>query len=328
MTATTLKIDSGVDTRKLSSSFLKGRGEDGDQVWLQDFSEKTFEWVKKAGRDIKSYWNSVVGGAKTLWEKVTSGDWGFFRRWFDEAPLLPKLAGTGAALLTAGVVVVVGGAVVGGIAGGVKLIVAKLGLANSIALGTAMPVIMGTVLQGVEWAYNFDWAVSDKEIFKRCKEAAERIYEPLGEALGKSLATIVAGRFGESVPRVEVNLRLAAATVLINPSLQNRIVDALADLLQSVKQIAYEILFLQTYKGVRQVAAELSGNPEWGDEGQQPFVIARKVETFYEQVKASDYLSHLNEKQWEGIESFGSSFWEELKDLLTDEDTYVEWRAA
>ena len=176
MAGRVLKINSGVDTKKLSSSFLKKGGDDGDKNWLRKFSSNTYEWVKEAGRDIKSYWDSVVGGAKTLWEKVTSGDWGFFKRWFNEAPLLPKLAGTGAALLTAGVVVVVGGAAIGGIAGGVKLVIAKLGLANSIALGTAMPVVMGTVLQGVEWAYNFNWAVSDKEIFKKCKEAAERIY--------------------------------------------------------------------------------------------------------------------------------------------------------
>lgn len=320
------EINSGVRASRLSGSFFKGGGDNADKNWLQEVGSDLVEKVKSLGRDIGKYLKSVVGGARVVFEKVTSGDWDFFKRWFDEAPLIPKLAGTGAALLTGAVVIFAGGSIVGSAVGGIKGLVASLGLTNSILLAGAMPAIMGTVINAGEWAYDFDWATPDISLIKQCKDAINNIWEPLGESMGQALAAIVVGRFGRTAaPAVDVDLTMAAYFTIINPSLQDQIIDALASLVSAVKSIAYEILFLQTYKGVRQIAAKLTGNDEWGEEGQQPFIISQKVERVYERVKASDYLGHISDEQWEGIEAFGESFMETLKDLLQEEDTYTNW---
>lgn len=320
-------INSGVRLSRLSGSFFKGGGDNADKTWLEEMGEGLVDKIKDVGKDIGSYLKSVAGGARVVFEKVTSGDWGFFKEWFDEAPLLPKVAGTGAAMLTGAVLIFAGGAVVGAAAGGIKGICASLGLANSVALASAMPAIMGTVINVGEWAYDFNWATPDTALINQCKEAINRIWEPMGEALGEAFAAIVVGRFGKAfaAPAVDVDLTVAAYFSLINPSLQDQIIDSLTDLLSAVKDIAYEILFLQTYKGVRQIAAKLTGNEQWGKEGQQPFVISEKVQTVYEEVKASDYLGHISDEQWEGIEAFGSTFVDTLKDLLQEEDTYTNW---
>ena len=320
-------INSGVRKSKLSATFFKSQGEGGDEGWLNDVAANLVEKVKTAGRDVQKYLRSVAGGARVVFEKVTQGDWGFFREWFNEAPLLPKLAGTGAALLTGAVVLFVGGSAVAGVGAGMKGMLAASGFTNMVLLADAMPRVMGTVINAGEWAYNFDWAVPDSALVAQCKDAITGIYEPLGEALGAAVAGMLAGSIGSAfAQRVDLDMTLLAYFCIVNPTLEEEIVDAMSGLLQSVKDIAYEVLFLQTYKGVRQIAGKLTGNEEWGEDGQEPFIISQKVNEAYEKVKASDYLGHLTDEHWEGIEAFGESFYETFKDLLQEEDTYVNWQ--
>ena len=317
------RIDSGVDSLKLTSSVMKN--EEVDTNWLSRMSTQAGKWFDAQAKNLGNWWEQVRGGAVEVGKAIARQDWQLFVDWFKEAPLIPKLAGTGAVLLTSAIVLLGGGAIVSAIGSGIGGVLSGLGVGGTLGAASVMPAVMTAAVQGVEWAWNVDWAESDNSIFKKCRQALESLYEPLGETLGRSAAVVIAGKFGSGVARVQINRRVCAAIWLLNPSLRERMLDALTDLVSAVKAVGRRLAFNLTFVGVRQIAAKLSGNEQWGEEGQDPFIISKKAETFYKQLKQSDVLKFISEKQWEGIEAGATAFWEELKDLLVEESTYVEW---
>lgn len=314
----------GVDEGQLTSTWLTGGKI--DLKWFQKGASKVFSFLKDlATFDLRQWLKDVKGGAIEVWKAIKGGNWKLFKDWFKEAPILPKMAATVAVGITAGVVVLVGGAALGMVGAGIASIMGGLGVGGTLALAAVMPGLMSKVVQATSFAYNFDWNVSDKKLYENCKTALENLYEPFGEAIGRSLAALIVGK-AASPPQLELNQKHLACIWLINENIREELVDAITELRVAVRFAATNIAFMLSYSNVRKIAADFFDKEnQWGKEGSEPFVFSQKVEKVYEKVKTSEFFSWVNEKQWEGFETGVEAFFETLGDLLTDQSTYETW---
>lgn len=92
--------------------------------------------------------------------------------------------------------------------------------------------LMRNLLNFGEFAYNFNWDVSDKSLWEFIKQQINSLYGPAGELVGGSLARlIVMGTF--TPPKIQVNIR---ALALQFECAEN---DIREELLQNISQFAY-----------------------------------------------------------------------------------------
>ena len=317
----------GIDQRELTSTAIAG-GAMSSQ-WFNAFSTPFYQQIQSLKAfDFKKWAGSVKGGALVIAENIKKGNWGFFKEWLQEAPLVPKIAGIVAGGLIAGTVLIVGGQALGFVGAGVGSLVAAHPAFVGGFLGVTIPTVMSKLTQGVSQAYNFDWAASDKKMMDDLKQAANALYVPLGETVGKSLASLVAGKVGQSVNAATLRIRegAIAAMCMINPTIKETLVDALSSLRYAVQEVVKKALFVMTYINARKVAARLLDKEDtWGKEGQSPFIVSEKVEETWAKVKEDEYFDWVNEQQWEGIETMTSTFFETLGELLSEQGTYEEW---
>lgn len=316
----------GVSNEELTSTALSGGKVNGR--WFSTFSSKFFgELQSLKSFDFKQWASDIKGGAIAVWDNIKKGNWGFFRDWLNDAPAIPKAAGVVAGGLITGTTLIVSGAAVGFIGSGVGAVLTKTTTFGGLA-AMSVPAMMGKVTQGVSTAYNFDWASSDKKLMDDLKEAANGLYNPLGETVGKSLASLVAGKVGQSVntPTLRIREGAIAAMCMINPTIKESLIDGLSSLRYAVQEVAKKMVITVTYINARKVAARLLDKEEtWGKEGQSPFIISEQVSETWTKVKQQEIFDWVNEKQWEGVETMASTFFDTLGDLLTDEGTYEEW---
>lgn len=316
----------GVDLKELTSTAVAGK--EIAAQWFNAFSSQLYKEVQiLKSFDFKKWAGSLKGGALAIGENIKKGNWGFFKDWLLEAPMIPKVAGLLAGGVIAGTVLLVGGKAVGLVGAGVGSLVAAHPAFVGGFLGVTVPTLMGKLTQGISQAYNFDWAASDKKMMDDLKQAANALYVPLGETVGKSLAALVAGKVGSTATTtLRIREGAIAAMCMINPTIKDTLVEALSSLRYAVQAVAKKALFIITYINTRKVAAKLLDKEEtWGKEGQSPFIVSEKVEETWSKIKADEYFDWVNEQQWEGMESLASTFFETLGDLLTDQGTYEEW---
>ncbi|MET0099898.1 MAG: hypothetical protein ABWU11_24725, partial [Arthrospira platensis] len=188
----------GIDQRELTSTAIAGGAMSAQ--WFNSFSSTFYQQVQNLKAfDFKKWAGSVKGGALAIAENIKKGNWGFFKDWLLEAPMVPKVAGLLAGGLIAGTVLIIGGKAVGLVAAGAGGVISAHPAFVGGFLGVTVPTLMSKLTQGVSQAYNFDWAASDKKMMDDLKQAANALYVPLGETVGKSLASLVAGKVGQSV---------------------------------------------------------------------------------------------------------------------------------
>ncbi|MDF0551689.1 hypothetical protein [Kamptonema sp. UHCC 0994] len=167
----------------------------------------------------------------------------------------------------------------------------------------------------------FDWAQSDASLMAGIKSAIEGLYNPLGAALGRSVASVIVGGAVKNVPKVRINVRQLANLIEIhdgNESVKDALMEAVANVRQSVKAAGQSILFKMSYMNIRKYAAKALGKEdEWGKEAPS-FTFAAQFE---EGIK----IIIPNEKGADvAIEGF-EEFFDTLGDLLGEEDVYTEF---
>ena len=301
--------------------------------WLRDISSKAIEWMKNAGKNILSYLNQVKGGAIEVFNAIASGNWGLFSDWFKNAPLLPKIAGSGAALLTAGILILGGGKIIGSVGSGLGALISRIGTGVAArigpggvaflgtALANAAPQIMSAVVQTSERLWHFDWSQSDKALMQGIKNAIEGLYTPLGQALGRSVASIIVGGAVKNVPKLRINVRQLANLIEIhdgNESVKNSLLSAVTNLWYAVKSAGKNILAKMSYMNVRKYAAKAVGKEdEWGKEAPS-FTFAAQFEEGIKTIVP-------NEKVAEAVIEGFEEFFDTLGDLVTEEDVYTEF---
>lgn len=318
-----------IATGTYATAFVRG---EADTKWLGEISSQALGWMKNAGKDILAHLEKVKGGAIEVWNAISSGNWNLFKQWWNGASTVEK----GAGVLLAGTIIYVGGSAIGGIARGIGALLTRIGTAAAGAasrigpggraflggtLAMTAPQLMSSVVQTSEKLWHFDWAQSDKSLMDGIKGAIEGLYTPLGQALGRSVASVIVGGSVKNVPKVRINIRQLANLIEIhdgNESVRNSLLEAVANIWQSVKSAAKSILFKMAYMNIRKYAAKAVGKQdEWGKEAPS-FTFASQFE---EGIK----IIIPNEKGAEvAIEGF-EEFFDTIGELLTEEDVYTEF---
>lgn len=307
-----------------------------------NFASKFYEFgyignLTKRFMDVKKIVNGFVTGWQAALDKVNQGI-SFFKKWFADDPI-PATAGLIAAGLTLGVVVVVGGQAVAAIPGGLaalrsmRLITLARG-ALSIGIGTA---VIGSMIRfavrGVQFLWNFNWNITDKQIKEQQEGLINSMYGQLGEALGSSLGTLLCGGAPvELIKRshlVRVNPMLLAKIREVTEfdphneqygELYEEMMENLRALVRMGTRVASQIAFIETYKNLRKWIKNAAKDArlgvffpklgkiieQWGREGSQAWSFASAVENFVE---------NIDDKK---IQSFTEEFVESFMDSCTE----------
>lgn len=186
-----------------------------------------------------------------------------------------------------------------------------------------LPQLAEKFVEASEVVWHFDWKISDKQLQEDMKSAVTNLYGPLGESLGRSLAAIVIGRGlgGASIPRVKINpSQIANLIELSGGSEQVRdvLIDAITEMWSATRSAAQMILFKFVYLNGRKYLEKKTGQELGGSEEADSFIFAEKFE---EKIKEIAPETEVSDAVIEGFEAF----FEQLGDLLTEEDTYVSF---
>jgi hypothetical protein len=185
-----------------------------------------------------------------------------------------------------------------------------------------LPTLAEKVVQSTEIFWHFDWKISDKQLYEDMKSAVVNLYEPLGEALGRSLAAIVVGRGlggSASIPKVKINPTQIANLIELSggsEQVRDMLIDSITEMWFAVKSAAQTILFKYIYLNGRKYVERQLGKELGGSEDSSSFIFAEKFE---EKVKELVPNEEVSEAVIQGFETF----FESLGDLLTEEDTYA-----
>jgi hypothetical protein len=184
-----------------------------------------------------------------------------------------------------------------------------------------LPQLAEKVVQFSETVWHFDWKISDKQLQEDMKSAVTNLYGPLGESLGRSLAAIIVGRGlgGGAIPKVRINpAQIANLIELSGGSEQVRdiLIDAITEMWFAVRSAAQTILFKYIYMNGRKYIEKKTGKELGGNEESESFIFAEKFEEKIREIAPDENVS---DAVIEGFEAF----FDQLGDLLTEEDTYA-----
>ena len=294
---------------------------------------------------VGGFWNNVVTVAGDLLNKFAD----FIQRqlnkinifgvnfgsWLQEEPI-QAVAGAGAALLTGGVVLVVGGSVAGMVRGGISTIwrAARLAL-NAVGLGGLVRMAVG----GIQRTWNFNFQITDKEIRAKQKSLLESQAGVWGEALGSMVGTLC----GFSLGRIAYSNQ--ADLIRFNPDLIAKLdelrinnfdqdselweeaVQNLKTAIVSSSRAAMNIAGLEAYLNVRKAVKAIARGVNlsamwpslgkmietWGEEGQKPWSFASAQEEFVESLPDG------------AIENFVEEFLEAAQDMCAESTIQVSY---
>ncbi|MGB3513089.1 MAG: hypothetical protein WBA93_28520 [Microcoleaceae cyanobacterium] len=315
-----MEVKTGVDLNKLWVAFE--RKTSPQTSWLKQKGKEISNFAREQVRYFKDVTpENIVEGGKVLIDKVVKRDWGFFKDWVKDAPFVAKAAGLAAAAGSIGVAVLAGTKVVGAVA---ATSLGKFVTGVAVTAGLSRARFFEGTFQYTEQALNFDWNINLDKFIKQLQSRLDDFYSDafgsLGSAFGRSAATVVVNRELGSA-RVRINSTTCAVATLIDPSIENDMINALEDICFSARSVITQIMTMISFVGVRQIAANVLDKPEWADGGDSPFIISEKVEEYWESNKKNNpdykYL-------WKFSETFFNAFGDRMRDLLTDEETWLE----
>jgi hypothetical protein len=164
-------------------------------------------WLEGQGwesltKPISDLWNNVTTTAGNLWNSWSNWIQSQLQKveifgvnlgqWLNDDPLSAS-AGLAAAGLSAGVIFLTGGAAVGKIVGGIKVLwQAARGTFKLLGLGA----LIRAGVQGVQRIWNFNWNISDKQIRETQKSQLAGLAGTWGEALGSMVGTLCGWTLG------------------------------------------------------------------------------------------------------------------------------------
>lgn len=258
-----------------------------------------------------------------------------FGQWLQEEPI-QAIAGAGAALLTGGVVLVVGGAVAGLVRGGISGIwkAARLAL-NAIGLGGLVRAAVG----GIQRIWNFNFQITDTQVKAQQKSLIEGQAGVWGEALGSMVGTLCGfslGRvaYAKQADLIRFNPELIAKLdeLRINnfdedSDLWEEAVENLKSAIASSSRAAMNIAGLEAYVNVRKAVKAIARGVNlsamwpslgkmletWGEEGQQPWSFASAQEAWIESLPEG------------AIRNFTEEFLESAQDMCAESSIQVSY---
>ncbi|MEG4861229.1 hypothetical protein QUB75_27035 [Microcoleus sp. K1-B6] len=303
------------------------------------------EGLEELAQAVGGFWNNIVSAAGDLINRFANfvqqqlnkvNIFGVnFGQWLQEEPL-QAIAGAGAALLTGGVVLIVGGAVAGFVGGGIVKIWKASRLAfSALGLGGLVRAAVGAVQR----TWNFNFQISDKQIRAQQKSLLESQAGVWGEALGSLAGTLCGyslGRvaYANQAELIRFNPDLIAKldelrinnfdenSELWEESVQN-LKTAIASSARAAMNIAGFEAYVNVRKAVKAIArgVNLSGMwpslgkmvETWGDEGQKPWSFASAQEEWVESLPDG------------GIQNFVEEFLEAAQDMCAESSIQVSY---
>ena len=184
-------------------------------------------------------------------------------------------------------------------------------------------ILMEKVTRGAEAVWHYDWGKSDAQLMAEMKSAVTGLYSPLGETLGRSIASIIVGRGlggGAGVPKVRINCAQMASLIEVtggSESVRETLIDAVTDLWWSVKGAAQAIIIRFLHINGRKFLEKQTGKSLSQTEPQS-FIFAEKFEEKIQKIFPDQNVSQAV------IDGF-EAFFDTLGDLLTEEDTYAQF---
>lgn len=283
--------------------------------FFKDIGSSITNWIAKGWVNAKSLLKNMADGAKELFGAIARGDWKLFENWLKEDPVA-VVAGAGAVLLTAGVVV---GLVAAGV-GAIGAALAGVTVGGVALTGVGAAVLKGAV-GGVQTVYNFDFNKSDAAIVAQINSAFVGLANVAGEATGKALAGFIVGR--KEPPKLKIDIKAAATMFLAlegngDNEIAEEILQELSRLGWAFYRFAKNALFSMGYINFRQWAKKniKSGIPwvdkmiaSWGEEGGKPWVISQQVNSFIETIEdgnraLGNFLEGIVEGFGDGFQDF------------------------
>lgn len=226
----------------------------------------------------------------------------FFTQWWKDDPV-GATAGAIAGTLTLGVVVVVGGQLLGGVGGGLaalrglKVVSLIRGTAIALTAAGALGALIRFAVRGVQFAYNFNWNITDSQIRQQQKSLIDGLYGQFGETAGTALASLLCGYAPVQIVKrsniVKVNPVALARIKEISEfdpqgdnygELYEEMMESVRALVASGTRVAAQALFLESYKNIRKLLKDgflMTGLGKlfpglgkmvknWGAEGSKP----------------------------------------------------------
>ena len=303
------------------------------------------EGLSEIANAVAGFWNGIVAAAGDLLNKFANfvqsqlnkiNIFGVnFGTWLQENPI-GAIAGAGAALLTGGVVLVVGGTVAGFVGGGIVKI-AKMTRLAFTALGLG-GLIRGAV-GGIQRTWNFNLQISDKEIRAKQKSLIEGLAGVWGGALGSVVGTLCGFTFGRTAYSNQAELirfnpdliakldelrinNFDSNSELWEEALQN-LKSAIASSTRAAINIAGFEAYLNVRKAVKAIARGINLSAmwpslgsmieTWGNEGQKPWSFASAQQERVESLRDG------------AIENFAEEFLENVQDMCAESTVQVSY---
>ncbi|NEO55908.1 MAG: hypothetical protein F6K54_24280 [Okeania sp. SIO3B5] len=270
-----------------------------DINWLKEVGSPLVNWLKRPIASAGNFLNKVVEGGKAVIESIQKGTFGkIFNQWAKEDPLAAA-AGTIATGLAAGVLLIVGGAAVGWVAGGVGTAVGSLGVGGGLVAGATLGGLASGILTTAETIYDFNLQISDKQIMKDIEAAIDNLYGPAGEFIGRQIATMAVGGLS-SPPKVQINIDTMALLWELKPEIRQELLQNVSNFafqgIQTGLTIAIKYAFLhgrqaikklwkKSPKVIRKLVPGLDkAIATWGDDGKEPWSLEDGVNTQVEKI--------------------------------------------
>lgn len=255
-----------------------------------------------------------------------------YARWFNDDPI-PATAAAIAVGASFGLILVVGGAASGSIAGGLTAFRA-LSLAGKIkyglaAVGVIAPIgaLIRFMIRGVQFTWNFNWNMTDKAIKSQQEGLVESLYSLAGTVVGSSLATLLCGvapiQISQRANLIKVNpmtLAMIRDLTEFNPhsdqygEIFEEMMEATKALIKGSARVTAQVQFLESYKNIRKWIKDVAKRTElsaifpqladtidkWGKEGSQSWSFSEAIEEWTESI-SDQKIQNFTEKT---IESF------------------------
>jgi hypothetical protein len=185
------------------------------------------------------------------------------------------------------------------------------------------PQLASRLVQSVQQVWHFNWKISENQLREDIKSAVTNLYEPLGEFVGRSIATVLVGRGlgGNNIPKIRINTGQIARLIELSggsETIRDSLIDAVTDIWYAVKSAAQLILMKFLYLNGRQFVEKVTGQELGGEKEGESFVFAEKFEE-----KVRDIVP--GEEAQDAVINGFEVFFDTIGDLLTEEDLYAEY---
>ncbi len=298
------------------------------------FLKPVGDFLSNVAKNVTNFVGDVWRGFQQFFNNPSN----FLSGWFEDDPVAAT-AGTAAVLLTAGILIVTGGGIIGaigkfalgswlklGIGGKIGSIIAAIGLGGLIRMA----------IGGVSFLWNFNWQVTDKQIETQQKAIMSNIWGVAGAALGSAIGTLLCGTAPVELlksglikvnPSILAKIKLAEEELFkFDPAqgqygeLYDEMIENFKALLQVTGRSISQIIFLETYKNLRKIIKAVSRGigltqipgigpliDKWGEEGSKSWSFAAAIEEAIESIEDGNIQNFTEELYESFTEACGES---------------------